>query len=57
MRNKSARKRGKTKTSTSQYQSFEHNGMKIYAQEGLESLEEKKVANRQTWCQKDLETL
>ena len=56
MRNKSARQRGKKKTSTSQYQSFEHNGMKIYKQ-GLESLEEKKAANMQTWCQKDLETL
>ena len=31
--------------------------MKTYDQEGLESLEEKKVANRQTWCEKDLETL
>ena len=56
MRNKSARQRGKKKTSTSQYQSFEHNGMKIYDKQGLESLEEKKAANMQTWCQKDLET-
>ena len=45
------------KTSTSQYQSFEHNGMKIYDKQGLESLEETKAANMQTWCQKDLETL
>ena len=57
MRNKSARQRGKKKTSTSQYQSFEHNGMKIYDKHGLESLEEKKAANMQTWCQKNLETL
>ena len=42
------------KTSTSQYQSFEHNGMKIYDQQRLESLEEKKAAHMQTWCQKDL---
>ena len=41
------------KTSTSQYQSFEHNGMKIYDQQRLESLEEKKAAHGQ----KDLETL
>ena len=47
----------KKKTSTSQCQSFEHNGMKIYDKQGLESLEEKKAANMQTWCQKDLETL
>ena len=33
------------KTSTSQYQSFEHNGMKIYDQQRLESLEEKKAAH------------
>ena len=45
------------KTSTSQYQSFEHNGMKIYDQQGLESLEEKKASNMPTLCQKDLETL
>ena len=56
MRNKSARQRGK-KNSTSQYQSFEHNAMKIYEKQGLESLEDKKAANMQTWCQKDLETL
>ena len=57
MRNKSTRQNGKKKTSTSQYQSFEHNGMKIYDQQRLESLEEKKAAHMQTWCQKDLETL
>ena len=33
------------KTSNSQYQSFEHNGMKIYDQQRLESLEEKKAAH------------
>ena len=38
------------KTSTSQYQSFEHNGVKIYDQQRLESLEEKKVSRMQTWC-------
>ena len=57
MRNKSARQRGKKKTSTSQYQSSEHNGMKIYDKQGLKSLEEKKAVNMQTWCQQDLETL
>ena len=56
MRNKSARQKGKKKTSTSEYQSFEHNGMKIYDQQGLESLD-KKAANLQTRCQMDLETL
>ena len=51
MRNKSIRQKGKKKkTSTSQYQSLEHNGMKIYDQQGLESLEEKKAAPIQTWC-------
>ena len=49
MRNKSTRQKGKKKkTSTSQYQSFEHNGMKIYDQQRLESLEEKKAAHMQT---------
>ena len=57
MRNKSARRRGKKKTSTSQYQSFEHNGMKRYEKQGLESLKGRRAANMQTWCQKDLETL
>ena len=45
------------KNSTLQYQSFAHNGMKIYDQQRLESLEERKAAHMQTWCQKDLETL
>ena len=36
------------KTSTSRYQSFEHNGMKIYYQQRLESLEEKKAAHMKT---------
>ena len=36
------------KTSTSQYQSFEHNGMKIYDQQRLVSLEEKKAAHMLT---------
>ena len=45
MRNKSARQKGNKKTSTSQYQRFEHNSMKIYDQQGLESLEEKKVTS------------
>ena len=47
----------KVTNSPSQFQSFEQNGMKIYDQQRLESLEEKKAAHRQTWCQKDLETL
>ena len=37
MRNKSTQHKGK-KTSNSQYQSFEHNGIKIYDQQRLESL-------------------
>ena len=56
MRNNSTRQKSK-KNSTSQFQSFEHNGMKIYDQQRLESLEEKKAAHMQTWCQKDLKTL
>ena len=56
MRNKSTRQKGK-KNSTSQHQSFEHNGMKIYDQQRLESLEEKKAAHMQIWCQEDLKTL
>ena len=40
MRNNSTRLQGKKKTSTSQYQSFEHNGMEICDQQRLESLEE-----------------
>ena len=42
MRNNSTRLQGKKKTSTSQYQSFEHNGMEICDQQRLESLEKKK---------------
>ena len=46
------------KKSTSQFQTFEHNSMKIYDQQRLESLEaRKKAAHMQTWCQKDLEIL
>ena len=56
MRNNSTRQKGK-KNSTSHYQSFEHNGMKIYDQQRLESLEEKKAAHMQTWCHEDLESL
>ena len=41
MSNNSIRLKGKKKTSTSQYQSFEHNGMEICDQQRLESLEEK----------------
>ena len=57
MRNKSARQRGKKKLQYHNIKVFEHNGMKIYDKQGLESLEENKAANMQTWCQKDLETL
>ena len=53
MRNKSTRQKGK-KNSTLQNQSFEHNGMKRYDLQRSESLEEKKAAHMQTWCQKDL---
>ena len=42
------------KTSTSQYQSFEHKSMKIYDQQWLESLEAKKATHMHKWCQKDL---
>ena len=42
MRNKSARQRSKKKASTSQYQSFEHNSMKIYVKQELESLKRKR---------------
>ena len=45
MRNNSTRQKGKKKNSTLQFQSFEHNGMKIYDQQRLESREEKKVAH------------
>ena len=46
MRKNSTRQKGK-KNSTSQFQSFEHNGMKIYDQQRLESVEEKKAAHMQ----------
>ena len=42
MRNNSTRLQGKKKTLTSQYQSFEHNGMEICDQQRLESLKENK---------------
>ena len=48
MCNESTRQKGKKKNSTLQNQSFEHNGMKIYDLQRLESLEEKKVAHMQT---------
>ena len=59
MRNNSTRLKGKKKTSTSQYQSFEHNGMEICDQQRLESLEEKKGGAHfmQAWHQKNLQTL
>ena len=41
MRNNSIKQKGK-KNSTSQYESFEHNGMEIRDQQRLKSLEEKK---------------
>ena len=58
MRNASTRLHGK-KTSTLQYQSFEHNGMEICEQQRLESLEEKKGGAHftQAWHQKNLQTL
>ena len=43
MRNNSTRLKGKEKTSTSQYQSFEHNGREMCDQQRLQSLEEKKA--------------
>ena len=52
MRNNFTRQKGKKKNSTSQYQSF-YNGMKIYDQQRLESLEGKKAKHvhgvRRTW--------
>ena len=59
MRNNSTRLQGKKKTSTSQYQSFEHNGMEICDQQRLESLEETKGGGHlmQAWHQKNLQTL
>ena len=44
MHNNSTSQKGK-KNSTSQFQSFELNGMKIYDQQRMESLEEKKAAH------------
>ena len=59
MRNNSTRLQGKKKTSTSRYQSFEHNGMEICDQQRLESLEKKKGGAHfmQAWHQKNLQTL
>ena len=59
MRNNSTRLQGKKKTSTSQYQSFEHNGMEICDQQRLEGLEKYKGGARfmQAWLQKNLQTL
>ena len=59
MRNNSTRRQGKKKTSTSQYQSFEHDGMEICEQQRLKSLEEKKDGAHfmQAWHQKNLQTL
>ena len=56
VRKDSTRQKGKKKFNFQQYQSFEHNSMKIYDQQRLESLEEKKAAHMRTWCQKDLQT-
>ena len=47
----------KVKNSTLEYKSFEDNSMKIYDQQRLESLQEKKAEHMRTWCQKDLQTL
>ena len=57
IRNNPTRK--KSKTSASQYQSFEHNCMEICDQQRLESLEEKKGGAHfmQAWHQKNLQTL
>ena len=59
MCNNSIRLKGKKKTSTSQYQSFEHNGMEICDQQRLEKLEEKKGGAHfmQAWHPKNLQTL
>ena len=45
------------KTSTSQYQSFEHNGMKTYDQQWLESLEAKKGGAHADMVSEGFETL
>ena len=42
MRKNSTRQKGKKKFNFQQYQSFEHNSMKMYDQQRLESLEDKK---------------
>ena len=57
MRNNPTRQKGKT--SASQYQSFERNGMEICDQQRLESLEEKKGGAHLmvAWYQKNLQTL
>ena len=49
----------KKKTSTSQCQSFEHNGIEICDQQRSENLEEKKggVHFMQAWYQENLQTL
>ena len=59
MRNNSTRLKGKKKTSTSQYQSFEHKGMEMCDQQWLESLEEKKGGAHfmQVWHKKNFQTL
>ena len=61
MRNNSTRLQGKKKTSTSQYQSFEQNGMEICDQQMLERLHEKLNKGgahfMQAWHQKNLQTL
>ena len=59
MRNNSTRLQGKKKTSTSQYQSFEHNGTEKCDQQRLKSLEEQKGGAHfmQPWHQKNLQTL
>ena len=45
MRNDSTRLQGKKKTSTSQYQSFEHNGMEICDQQRWKALKRKKAVH------------
>ena len=48
MRNNLFFKTERQKNSTLQYQSFEHNSMKIYDQQRLQSLQEKKVVHVRT---------
>ena len=57
MCNNSTRLQGKKKTSTSQYQSLEHNGTEICDQQMLESLEEKLNKGGEACHQKNLQTL